>query len=46
MDTIFLNAGNSTTSDPHRLECNLKDKMDLQRCNKHVALSNLSIYDT
>ena len=38
MDTIFMNSGNSKTSDPHILLLNLSDKC--------VALSNLSIYYT
>ena len=36
MDTIFMNSGNSKTSDPHRLLQNLWDK----------TKSNLSIYHT
>ena len=27
MDTIFMNSGNSKTSDPHRLLFNLSDKL-------------------
>ena len=46
MDTIFLNSGNSKTSDPHRLLVNLSDKINLKRKNKYVALSNLRIYYT
>ena len=46
MDTIFMNFGNSRTSDPHRLLLNLSDKGKLKRSNKYVALSNLSIYYT
>ena len=34
---------NSGTSDPHRLLLNLKDKTNLKKGNKYVALSNLSI---
>ena len=44
MDTIFVNSGNSKTSDPHRLLPNLTDKINLKRSDKYVALSNLSIY--
>ena len=44
MDTIFMNSGNSKTPDPHRLLLNLLDKVNLKRNDKHVALSNLSIY--
>ena len=41
MNTIFMNYGNSITSDPHRLLLNLSDKIDLKRRDKYVALSNL-----
>ena len=44
MDTIFMNSGNSKTSDPHRLLLKLLDKINLKRSDKYVALSNLSIY--
>ena len=46
MDTIFMNSGNSKTSDPHRLLLNLSDKINLKRSDKYVALSNLRIYYT
>ena len=41
-----MNSNSSKTSDPHRLLLNLKDKIDLKRKDKHIALSNLSIYYT
>ena len=41
-----MNFGNSKTSDPHRLLLNLSDKINLNRSDKYVALSNLSIYYT
>ena len=44
--TIFMNSGNSNTSDPHRLLLNLTDEINLKRSDKYVALSNLSIYYT
>ena len=37
---------NSETSDSSRLILNLTDKINLKRSDKHVALSNLSIYYT
>ena len=37
MDTMFMNSGNSKTSDPHRLLLNLSDKIDLKRKNKYFA---------
>ena len=43
MDTLFMHTKNSKTSDPHRLILNLKDKINLSRNDKYVALSNLSI---
>ena len=44
MDTIFMNSGNSKTSDPHRLLLNLSNKINLKRSDKYVALSKISIY--
>ena len=44
MVTIFMNSGNSKTSDLHRLLLNLSNKTSLKRNDKYVALSNLSIY--
>ena len=46
MDTIFMNAKNSKTSDPHRLLLNLSEKINLKRTDKYVALANLNIYYT
>ena len=46
MDTIFMNSGNSKTSDRHRLLPNLSNEINLKRSDKNVALSNLSIYST
>ena len=46
MGTIFMSSDNSKTSDPHRLLINLRNKINLRRYNKYVALSNLSIYYT
>ena len=46
MDTIFINSENTKTPDRHRLLLNLSDRMDLKRSDKHVALSNPSIYYT
>ena len=43
MDTIFMDSGNSKTSDPHRLLFNLLDKLYLKRSDKYVALANLGI---
>ena len=39
-----MNSANSKTSDPYRLVLNLTDKIDLQRGDKRVALSNFNIY--
>ena len=38
-----MNPQNSKTSDPHRLLLNLKDKIDVRRKDKCIALSNLRI---
>ena len=46
MDTIFMNAENSRTSEYHVLVLKLFEKLDLRRGQKSVALSNLSIYYT
>ena len=46
MDTIFRNSENSRTSEYYVLILKLADKLDLRRCQKSVALSNLSIYCT
>ena len=46
MDTIFIESGNSKTSEPHVLILKLTDKLDLRRGEKIIALSNLSIYYT
>ena len=43
VDTIFINSGNSKTSDPQRLLLNLLDKINLKRSDIFVALSNLNI---
>ena len=37
MNTIFMNPGNSKTSDPHRLLLNFLDKINLKRKDKYVA---------
>ena len=46
MDTVFMNSKNSQTSNLHRLLLKLRDKIRLNRSDKYVALSNLSIYYT
>ena len=46
MDTIFMNSENNKTSKPHVLLLNLTDKIDLQKGEKTIALSKLSIYYT
>ena len=46
MDTIFMNSENIRTSENHVLVLKITDKLDLKRCQKSVALSNLSIYHT
>ena len=46
MDIIFMNSENEKTCDPYRLVYNLANKMDLDRSEKLVALSNLNFYST
>ena len=41
-----MNSKNSQTSDLHRLLLKLTDKINLNRSDKYVALSNLSLYYT
>ena len=41
-----MNSGNSKTSKSYRTLLNLLDKINLQRSDKYVALTNLSIYYT
>ena len=41
-----MNSKNSGTSDTHRLLLNLADKINLERSDKYVASSGLSIYYT
>ena len=43
MNTIFIESGNSETSEPHVLILKLTDKLDLRRGEKNVALSTFSI---
>ena len=46
MDTIFMNSGNSKTSDPYRLLFNISDKRDLNGKHKDVSLSNTGTIET
>ena len=46
MDTLFMNSGNSRTSDPNRLLLNLSDHINFKRSDKYFVLSSLSIYYT
>ena len=46
MNTIFMDSKNKKTSDPHRLLLNLKNKIDLRRKDKEIALLNPNIYYT
>ena len=41
-----MNFKNNKTSDRHRLLLTLLDKINLERSDKYVALSDLSIYLT
>ena len=46
MDTTFRNSAKSKTSEPQVEIFKLTNKLDLERGEKNVALSNLSIYRT
>ena len=46
MDTIFMDSVNNEISDLHIVLLNILDKTNLNRSDKYVALSNLSIYYT
>ena len=39
-----MNTENSKTSDPHRFNLDLRDKLNLKYPNENIALANLSIY--
>ena len=44
--TILVNSEDSKTFDPYRLLLNLTDKINLEKSDTYVVLSNLSIYYT
>ena len=46
MDTIFIDFGNSKTSDSYNLLINVSDKTNLKMSAKYSALPNVSIYLT
>ena len=46
METIFMNGGNSKTSELRRFILDLADKLNLKHPKKNMALTNLSIYYT
>ena len=46
METIFMNSENSKTNEQQKFDPNLSQRLDLRSSNKHVALQNLSIYNT
>ena len=46
MVTMFMNSENSKTSDSHRLLLSFLNEINLNRSDKYVAISNLSIYYT
>ena len=46
MDTIFMNSKNSKTSNPYRLLLSLTEKINLERSDRYITLSNFSIYYT
>ena len=46
MNTMFMNSKNSKTSDLHRLLLNLTEKVNLNRSDEYISISNLNIYYT
>ena len=46
MEKIFINKENSKTIESHKFVLHLSQRLDSKNTNKHVALQNLSIYDT
>ena len=46
MEAIFMNTGNSKTSESHRFKLDLTDKIYLKDPKNDMALDNLSIYYT
>ena len=42
METIFMNAENSKTSQPHKFDLNMSQIFDLRGVNKYVALQYLT----
>ena len=46
MDTIFIDFGNSKSSDSYNLLINVSDKTNLKMSAKYSALPNVSIYLT
>ena len=46
METIFMNAENSKTNEPHRFKLDLADKLNLKNPKKSIALAKLSTYYT
>ena len=46
METIFMKSRNSKTSEPHKFNIDLTDKINLKDPKKNMASANLSIYYT
>ena len=46
METIFIKTENRKTSASHKFVLNVSQRIDLRSSNKHVAVQNLSIYNT
>ena len=45
-ETVFMNTENNKMNETRNFVLNLSQRLDLKSSNKHVALQNLSIYDT
>ena len=46
MEAIFMNMESSKKNESNKFILNLSQRLDLRSSNKHVALQNVSIYDT
>ena len=46
MNPIFKNSKSGRTYDPHRLLRYITENINLKKCDKYVALLNLSVYYT
>ena len=46
METLFMNTENSKTNKSHKFDFKSLQRLDLRCSNKHIALQNLTIFQT